>query len=811
MQNEQAHKQAPPARLSGLLRAWRTAGLIFSPVHAVGNLRNLWLWTRVIRSTESLHVWAKYFDSNFYLHSYPDVAEKGLDPCLHFLTRGNMECRRPSRWFSTGEYLTAYPDVRRSGVNALLHYALFGHSENRRALAEQTPEVSPAVPVAATAPPPPERQFLQIDRREVAINNHWPDGRPLVSVIIPCFNYGAYIEEAIRSVVAQTFAALEIIVVDGGSTDADTLERLRRMEAERLPGVSFFYREGRHLVGDNRNYGISRARGRYVCCLDADDMLDPTYCEVAVFLAEGYGFDLVYSSLQCFGNSDFRWLLTDARFPAIAVRNEISTTALFRKADWAHTGGFCDWPAGDDHIPEDWEFWVRLMAYGCRAKSIRAPLLLYRVHHGSLSSVSDMDPDRQSRGIQAHNALLLSDCQPAADAEMKIFGRWSNFDTGDGDLRPGFLLALPFATIGGAETLLYGLAQEVAQRGFRLIVVTSLMLPDVVPDNIKSFTVLTPHVYPLAHLFHDPGLPEEFVCRLVKRYRVSHLFFAGCELVYHLLPRLREEAPSLTVIDQLFNDEVHAPNNRRYRAYIDATVVPSESLKASLLRRTPEAPGRIEVVPHAVDIPAPESRTPRQLRESVSLPAEKVIVAFFGRLSPEKGADVFVEIVRALARRRDLFFLMTGEGPERSRILALIRQYGLESSIHAPGFVEDVRPLMAASDIIVVPSILDGMPLVVLESQAHAKAVVASSVGSIPSMISDAATGFLCPPGEVPAFVNRIQQLADDLSLRLALGRAARASVRERFSKDTMLRSYFDVFEESRVKTEKDRHVSAVR
>jgi glycosyltransferase involved in cell wall biosynthesis len=810
MANEQAHNQAPHARVSGLLRALRTAGLIFSPVHAVGNLRNLWLWSRVVRTTESLHIWAKYFDSNFYLQSYPDVAEKGLDPCLHFLTRGNMEGRRPSPLFSTGDYLTAYPDVRRSGVNALLHYALFGHSERRTALAEQMPEVSPAIPTAEAASPPPGPHFLQIERTQVAINNYWPDDRPLVSVIIPCFNYGAYIEDAIRSVVTQTFAAAEIIVVDGGSTDAHTIERLRRVEAERLPGVSVFYREGRHLAGDNRNYGIARAHGRYICCLDADDMLSPTYCEVAVFLAEGYGHDLVYSSIQCFGNSDFRWLVTDARFPAIANRNQIATTALFRKADWAHTGGFCDWPAGDDHIPEDWEFWVRLMAYGCRAKSIREPLMLYRVHHGSLSSVSDKDPDRQSRGIQAHDALLLSDCQPAGDVEIKLFSRWSNLDSGDGDPRPGFLLALPFATIGGAETLLYGLAQEVARRGFRLIVVTSLILPEVVPDNIKSFTVLTPHVYPLAHLFHDPGVPEEFVCRLVKRYRVSHLFFAGCELVYHLLPRLREESPFLTVIDQLFNDEVHAPNNRRYRAYIDATVVPSESLKASLLRRTPDAPGRIHVVPHSVDIPAPESRAMRQLRESLSLPPEKVIVAFFGRLSPEKGADVFVEIVRALAPRSDLFFLMTGEGPERSRISALIRQYGLKSTIHAPGFVEDVRPLMAASDIVVVPSILDGMPLVVLESQAHGKAVVASSVGSIPSMISDAATGFLCPPSEVPAFVRRIQQLADDPSLRVALGRAARAGVRERFSKDTMLRSYFDVFEESQPKNQKESHVSAV-
>ena len=476
-------------------------------------------------------------------------------------------------------------------------------------------------------------------------------------------------------------------------------------------------------------------------------MLRPTFCEVALFLAEGYGYDIIYSSIQCFGDSDFQWLVTDAKFLPTAERNQISTTATFRKSDWAHAGGFRDWQPGEAYVPEDWEFWVRLLGYGCRAKSIREPLYLYRVHQTGLTAFSNMDSERQRHEIREANGALFNDYRAAGDSSVTVLNRWVNFGRTDDDLRPGFLLALPFVSIGGAETLLYGLAEEVIKKGFRLIVVTSLILPAVVPDYVKTFAALTPHVYPLGHLFHDAGLAEEFVCQLIQRYRVSHLFFAGCDLVYHLLPRLRHEFPDLAVIDQLFNDEVHAPNNRHYREYIDATVVPSQALKSSLVARTPENPGAIHVLPHSVTIPSGETRTLAEIRAELSLPEGKIIVAFFGRLSPEKGGEIFVEIARALRHDEHLFFLMTGEGPERQHILGLIEQYGIKSSIYAPGFVRDVRPLMDAADIVVVPSLLDGMPLVVLEAQAHGKVVVASSVGSIPSIISNGETGYLCQIG----------------------------------------------------------------
>jgi glycosyltransferase involved in cell wall biosynthesis len=138
---------------------------------------------------------------------------------------------------------------------------------------------------------------------------------------------------------------------------------------------------------------------------------------------------------------------------------------------------------------------------------------------------------------------------------------------------------------------------------------------------------------------------------------------------------------------------------------------------------------------------------------------------------------------------------MTGEGQLRSAVLNLIRKYKLQRKIFAPGFVDNVQTLMDLSDVIVVPSRVDGMPLVVLEAQALGKPVVASAVGSIPEMISDNESGFLCTPGNAGAFCERILELFRSPEKRSSIGAAAQEAVRRRHGADSMIAAYMQVFE----------------
>lgn len=758
--------------------------MIASPAHAPVTLKNLLCWLRVLPDRTAREVFKPLFDPEYYLSTYPDVKRAGVSPFLHFLLRGFLESRNPSEHLESGHYLALYPDVKRSRINPALHYALYGHRERR-------------------SPVPGRTQVIEVSElgqlsgkrsgKHAQLDNAWPANTPLVSVVIPCFNYGAYVDQALQSVLQQTFHNFEVILVEGGSTDGVTPGMVARIEARDHPKVRVVYRSEPHLVGDNRNYGISHARGRYICCLDADDLLKPIYLETAVFFAEGYGYDIVYASVRSFGNSDLVWALTDASFPGILEGNQVATTALFRKEAWSTAGGYRDWGLKHEHIPEDWDFWVRLLAHGCRAKSIREPLTRYRVHGQGLTALCETDLEQQRAVLRRENRELIRPTvnHPAPLEIVEIANRWANIGAEVADDRPAILIAMPFITIGGAEQLFQTISEGLAARGYRIIVTTSLTPPDTIVEAPERYDAITPHVYHLARLL-DSRSREDFILYLVRRHRVGGILLAGSELFYRALPRIRATFPEISILDQQFNDTGHIENNRRFAAAIDRTVVPSTSLADLLIQRYGEHPERVSVIPHGIDMPEALLEPEDALRTS-GLPAQsrgKLLVSFFGRMSKEKSPEVFIEVAARLAHRSDLFFVMTGEGPEWRKVQKLAARYSLRDRLYMPGFVRDVRPLMELSGIVVLTSAVDGMPLVVLEAQALGKPVVASAVGSLPEMVLDGETGYLCPPGDVQAFGEAIERLADSAALRQSLGEQARRFVQGKYDSAAMLDAY---------------------
>lgn len=201
----------------------------------------------------------------------------------------------------------------------------------------------------------------------------------LVSVVIPCFNAGAYLLEAVASARAQTWSSVEVVVVDDGSDDAETVEALARVE-----------QEGSHLIriahagpAAARNAGIEATRGAYIFTLDGDDRMDPTLIERAAgVMAQDDGVGIVYSQVQFFGDRTGPWELPPYRFPDILLGNMIPSAALFRRSDWAAVGGY------NTNMVEGWEdydFWLSLIERGRAVVQIPEPLLHYRRHGHSRS------------------------------------------------------------------------------------------------------------------------------------------------------------------------------------------------------------------------------------------------------------------------------------------------------------------------------------------------------------------------------------------------------------------------------------------
>lgn len=202
---------------------------------------------------------------------------------------------------------------------------------------------------------------------------------PLVSVIIPCYNQGEFVDEAVDSVLAQTYPRYEVIIVNDGSTDHKTNELLGAFDKPKTRVI----RTANRGLGAARNTGISASSGEYILPLDADDKIGPTYMEKAIPILEARAdVGIVYCEAEYFGEMQGRWDLPDYRFPEILFGNMIFCSSFFRKSDWGRTGGYIPRLAG----MEDHDFWLSLLELGRQVVRIPEVLFYYRKRAGSMIS-----------------------------------------------------------------------------------------------------------------------------------------------------------------------------------------------------------------------------------------------------------------------------------------------------------------------------------------------------------------------------------------------------------------------------------------
>jgi peptidoglycan/xylan/chitin deacetylase (PgdA/CDA1 family) len=201
-----------------------------------------------------------------------------------------------------------------------------------------------------------------------------------IAVVVPCYNLGAFLPETLASVLEQTRPAREIVVVDDGSDDPETLEVLARV-AELSAGRGRVERIPHSGVALARDHGCRTTRAPYLLWLDADDLLDRAFLEqTAGRLDANPALDFVATGTELFGEATGAWVPPE---PHDLLRHladgSYSITTLFRRRLWDEIGG-CD-PALQ--AAEDWDFWLRALERGRLGTVVPEPLFRYRIRSGS--------------------------------------------------------------------------------------------------------------------------------------------------------------------------------------------------------------------------------------------------------------------------------------------------------------------------------------------------------------------------------------------------------------------------------------------
>jgi glycosyltransferase involved in cell wall biosynthesis len=338
-------------------------------------------------------------------------------------------------------------------------------------------------------------------------------------------------------------------------------------------------------------------------------------------------------------------------------------------------------------------------------------------------------------------------------------------------------LVTPHLGPGGAESVLFDTASALCSKHLEMLLLATQSHDDRWRAQWRG---RVEHIYDLAQVV-PPERMIAALCSVISNWRCDSLVVQNSLYGYAALPHIRKLLPGIKIVDVIHSvDEAwdQMGSIAGVAAEIDLRVALSEAVRNRLLALGIPAE-KILLAPNGVDL---ERFCPTVSPGGHSITGKsKKNILFAARLDPVKRPLLVADIAMELSKRRpqrDFRFSIAGDGSEKERFERRVRKLGLEAVFDFRGHVQDLAPLYAAADVVILPSRSEGVPLVVLEALASARCVVASNVGAIPEVI-DASCGILVERPGAAAFANAINGLLDQPELRRKMGAAGRRKMEE--------------------------------
>ncbi|MEI6599780.1 MAG: glycosyltransferase [Comamonadaceae bacterium] len=563
--------------------------------------------------------------------------------------------------------------------------------------------------------------------------------QPDVSVLTPYFNTEDFFVETFVCLQAQSLQNWEWIIVDDGSTDALSVERLASVAAkdDRIRVV----RQDNAGPSAARNAAFRLAQGRYVCLLDSDDMVEHTYLEKAVwFLDSNSEFAFCNSFSVVFGDQQYLWRTGFERGKSHLQANSGPPISVIRHAAFAACGGF------DESIRfghEDWDFWLAMAKTGHWGYTLQEYLQWYRkrgngrfeqiMRSGDVNDRFERLMEQKYRDLEAQfPAPVRRHPEPYDTPATQI--EVNNLLNPNAQGRR-ILFLIPWMVTGGADRVNLDLIEGLVARGHQVTICATLLAEHRWEHEFSRFT---PDIFVLPHILRAADYPR-FLAYLIASRRVDTVLITGSIIGYQLLPYLRACAPGVAFLDMCHVEEPHWLNGGHprfgvgYQDALDLNIVTTQHLATWMQERGAD-PQRLKVMytgirtTQASDLAEVRAR----IRSEHNIPANAPVIVFAGRLCAQKRPALLAQILQA-AHVQGLEFraLIVGDGELRPQLEGLIREYALGEKVHMLGSVghQEWLNILVASDILLIPSEYEGISVALLEAMAAGVVPLVGRVG----------------------------------------------------------------------------------
>lgn len=342
-------------------------------------------------------------------------------------------------------------------------------------------------------------------------------------------------------------------------------------------------------------------------------------------------------------------------------------------------------------------------------------------------------------------------------------------------------LAHTFA-VGGAEEMVLNLVRHLPDRFAPTVACIGAAGP--IGEEIRETGV------PFLEFHLNPGMRRPLdLARLEQRIREIHPTIVHTFLLTASL--YGRSAAMLAGVPIVIGTEVniyerkrahHALFERALMAGTDAVIASAESVKQFYVDQVHARPEKVDVIYNAVDWSRlTTTMTRSELRAEIGVPATVRAACIIARLTEQKAHPVLFEAMARTNALADVHLIAVGGGELEAALRTKVRELGLEARVHFVGPRRDLGNLLAASDLFVMPSYWEGLPLSLVLAMGQGLPIVATRVAGIPEVVHDGETGLLVPPGDSARLGEAMARIVSDTELSARLGAAARAFAWPRF------------------------------